>query len=242
MEDLNRILENRPSYTLEGLAKQANTLLQGHGGTEVHDRRVKTEVNPRLIRHYVSENLLDPALREGRKALYSTDHLLQLLALRRMLADGYSSKMIGDSLRQLGRDELIATFEHGATGTAQARTPAEGAIAQKRASARAALDAIRQRTASAQGLGASPQPSSPPSSSATTTAPATPQPTNVGQRPAPASQPASQDISHWERVPLLDGVELHVRSDVRLPTSLADQQALLDYVVQQLVLYAQRRS
>jgi hypothetical protein len=40
----------------------------------------------------------------------------------------------------------------------------------------------------------------------------------------------------------LDGVELHVRSDLRLPDSLEARQKLLDAVIREIVLYAQRRT
>ena len=47
--------------------------------------------------------------------------------------------------------------------------------------------------------------------------------------------------THWERVPLSDGIELHLRSDVRLPDAPSARQRLLDHVIREIVLYAQRR-
>lgn len=239
MPDLDTLLRQRPTFTLEELADAANELLDGLLPRAMSDSRVKAEVNPRLIRHYVSEEMLDPALREGRHAVYTVDHLLQLLALRRLLADGYGSTLIGGSLRDRGRDELRAIAE-GRQLEAQAATsdPGGDEASAARSEARAALDEIRGRASTGRASNRRPRPGPvPPLDLSMLSSP-------TSRRPPTASPSASDPSSEprtWERVPLLDGVELHVRSDLRLPDSMEERQRLLDHVVREIIRYAQRR-
>ena len=47
------------------------------------------EGNERLLRHYVSMGVVDKPSREGRDALYGFRHLVQFVAARRLLAEGF---------------------------------------------------------------------------------------------------------------------------------------------------------
>lgn len=69
-------------------------------------QRPKDEVNPRLVRHYTTQGLLPAALREGRDARYTREHLLALLALRRLMADGLSGKALYAALHEKIVEEL----------------------------------------------------------------------------------------------------------------------------------------
>ncbi|MDR9392444.1 MAG: MerR family transcriptional regulator, partial [Trueperaceae bacterium] len=108
MASLADLLATRPTFTLDELAAAANAHLPAPSAGDARDARVKATVNPRLVRHYVGEALLDPPLREGRHALYTVDHLLQLLALRRLLAHGVTAHAIGTWLRDQEHDALLA--------------------------------------------------------------------------------------------------------------------------------------
>lgn len=280
MPTLDDLLATRPSMSLAELTDTANALLPDYLPDDPVDSRVTDTVNARLIRHYTSEGVLDGASRDGKKAIYFVDHLLQLLALRRLLADGVSAGQIGDALTRLDRDTLRAIAE-GATGPESfpappasepsapassapadsapgpspstpraATTPASAtsSAADRRARASAALAAIRARSGSASSdarrtppdpRGAPSDPHMAPAAPRTPSAPP-PLASSPSTRPLSASTPTDAPSS-WERVPLLDGVELHVRSDVRLPDSPAARQKLLDHVIREIVLYAQRR-
>ena len=48
------------------------------------------EGNERLLRHYVSIGVVDKPAREGRDALYGFRHLVQFVAARRLLAEGFN--------------------------------------------------------------------------------------------------------------------------------------------------------
>lgn len=69
-------------------------------------QRPKDEVNPRLVRHYTTQGLLPAAGREGRDARYTRLHLLSLLALRRLMADGLSGKALYAALNGKVEAEL----------------------------------------------------------------------------------------------------------------------------------------
>jgi len=229
VHELDQLLRDRPRFTLEELAATANAFLEREAQEPTRDARVKTAVNPRLIRHYIGQDLLEPALREGRHAVYTVDHLMQLLALRHLLVEGYPSKLIGESLRALSNESLKETFEGRHDPLAPVAPVDDDAV--WRAAARDTLDAILQRSPSDARVD--------PDTQSSRTTPTTPRPPAPAQRPAASALPT---VDTWERLKLLDGVELHVRSDVRLPASRAVQQRLLDHLIQQIILHAQRRS
>ena len=68
--------------------------------------RAKLEVNARLVRHYATEGVLPKPLKEGVGARYDGDHLVRMLALRRLLAEGYPSAVAGRFLQQHDRERL----------------------------------------------------------------------------------------------------------------------------------------
>lgn len=82
---------------IEALVEEANRWL---GRLLPTDRasRPKDEVNPRLVRHYTTQGLLPAPRREGRDARYGRLHLVALLALRRLMADGLSGKALTAAL------------------------------------------------------------------------------------------------------------------------------------------------
>lgn len=98
---------------IEDLVEEANRWL-AHLLPADRAARPKDEVNPRLVRHYTTQGLLPAPRREGRDARYSRVHLMALLALRRLMADGLGGKALDAALG--GRDEQA--FERLAVGGA----------------------------------------------------------------------------------------------------------------------------
>ena len=78
--------------------------------------RPKDEVNARLVRHYTTEGLLPLPRREGREARYARLHLLSLLALRRLMADGLSGKALIAALNARSEEELAHLAQEGNLG------------------------------------------------------------------------------------------------------------------------------
>lgn len=76
--------------------------------------RPKDEVNARLVRHYTTQGLLPTPWREGREARYGALHLLHLLALRRLMADGLSGKALYAALDGKTPEQLTELISVGA--------------------------------------------------------------------------------------------------------------------------------
>jgi DNA-binding transcriptional MerR regulator len=85
-------------WTLAELADRvADALSSGYGGQQ--SRRVTDVPDTRAIRYYTTLGLLDrPAEMRGRTALYGPRHLWQLVAIKRLQADGRSLATIQHEL------------------------------------------------------------------------------------------------------------------------------------------------
>jgi hypothetical protein len=59
----------------------------------------EVEGNERLLRHYVSLNVVDRPTRQGRDAIYGARHLYQYLTARRLLKQGFGLAKIGEFTR-----------------------------------------------------------------------------------------------------------------------------------------------
>jgi DNA-binding transcriptional MerR regulator len=66
------------------------------------------EGNERLLRHYVSIGVVDKPAREGRDALYGFRHLVQFVAARRLLAEGFHLAKIAKYTAVVPTDALTA--------------------------------------------------------------------------------------------------------------------------------------
>lgn len=77
----------------------------------LHLDQEASEGNERLLRHYVSIAVVDKPSREGRDALYGFRHLLQFVAARRLLADGFSLAQIAKYTAVVPTDALSAYLE-----------------------------------------------------------------------------------------------------------------------------------
>ncbi|WP_221091238.1 MerR family transcriptional regulator [Deinococcus aquaedulcis] len=95
------------SGNLDALVSTANTYLP-HLLPLDKAGRAKDDVNARLVRHYTTERLLDEPLREGREARYTRRHLLQLLALRKLMAAGHGAAALRDTLQFRADPDLEA--------------------------------------------------------------------------------------------------------------------------------------
>jgi len=70
-----------------------------------------TEGNERLLRHYVSMGVVDKPTREGRDALYGFRHLVQFVAARRLLAEGFPLAKIAKYTGTVPTDALTSYLE-----------------------------------------------------------------------------------------------------------------------------------
>ena len=113
--------------------QQGNRVAQANG-------RVRDVPNERLIRWYVTVGLVDPPLsRRGRVARYGPRHLLQLVAIKRRQAEGWSlAEIQGElagvtdaSLAVVARvpDAVLTTGSGAVVARAPARPPAGSTVA-----------------------------------------------------------------------------------------------------------------
>jgi len=223
MNTLQQLAQHHPNWSLEELVQVANELLPQFLPGEKAHTRVREEVTPRLVRHYTSQGLLDEPIKEGREARYTYRHLLQVLLVRRLLMEGYGASVINTLARSKNNVDLEALLQGGAQLTVAPANPALAFLHQ-----------IQQRSPDEVPAHLnSPPPNSPPP------APAAPVPSS----PISASAPASA-TTHWTRLEILPGLELHVRQDFVLPATSQEQHNLLQHLLQRLISIttAKRRS
>jgi DNA-binding transcriptional MerR regulator len=104
-------------WTAEELAALATQAL---GGARVGDGRVTGVPDPRLIRWYTTIGLLDrPTIAAGRVARYGSRHLLQVVAVKRLQAQGMPLAQIQARLAGATDDQLrgVADLPPGLTDT-----------------------------------------------------------------------------------------------------------------------------
>lgn len=132
MKTLRQVAGNDPSWSLDELVAVANELLPQFLPAQRAHTRIREDVTPRLVRHYTSQGRLDEPLKSGRYAVYTYRHLLQVLLVRRLLAEGYGASAIGDLAVSKTDTELEALLEGGVQLTVEAANPALGFLEQIR--------------------------------------------------------------------------------------------------------------
>lgn len=117
-------------WTIDELGERVAGVLLGPGYEGVPSGRVRDVPDLRTIRYYTTVGLLDrPAAMRGRTALYGERHLLQLVAIKRLQAQGLSlaavqERVVGLSSKGLRR--LAAAEGTAARGDVSAPAAASG--------------------------------------------------------------------------------------------------------------------
>jgi DNA-binding transcriptional MerR regulator len=211
-------------WNLHEFVDVANALLPAYLPKDASGRTAD-DVNPRLVRHYATLGLLPEPLKEGREARYRLVHLLHLLVVRKLLADGFSSSAIrqviegrsGDDLQQLLDGAVRVELVPEGAATADPRRAFLRDLRQK-----AGLDpADADVTMNEWRRDPSPSRSEPMGAEPARSEPAR-------SEPARSLRSAASSVFKevpWTRVEMLDGLELHVREDFKLPVNrLGDDQ------------------
>lgn len=215
MKTLQELALAEPHWSLEELVQVANQHLPQFLPEEKAHTRVREDVTPRLVRHYASQGMLDEPLKEGREARYRYRHLLQLLLVRRLLAEGYGASAIDKLAISKTNQELEELLQGGVQLTIAPANPALAFLQQ-----------VQQRQASPA--------QSPPSSPSAIPVPVAPSPAPPPSLEAPSS-------SQWTRVEVLPGLELHIRFDFVYPSSGQEQHNLLQLIRQILLTFGSKR-
>jgi DNA-binding transcriptional MerR regulator len=222
MTTLKQIAQHQPQWSLDEFVKVVNDWLPQILPATKSSSRKRDDVNPRLVRHYATQGLLDEPLKAGREARYTYRHLLQMLVVRRLLAEGMGVSAIGDLMVSKTNAELEALLYGGIQITVSPANPALSYlqdIQQRSRTAGQADPSVRRSRAQ-------PQP----------TSLSTPLSTTEAAIPSAAAPPSSAPVSHrWTRLEVLPGFELHIREDFTLPKSSQEQQNLFRLVRQTLI-------
>jgi hypothetical protein len=160
--------------------------------------------------------VIDRPLRQGREARYTYRHLLQLLVVRRLLPEGYSTAAI-QPITAKANGDLEALLQGGVQLTVEAANPAL-----------AFLQSVQARSApapAAQSKARSKRPSAPAARAMAAPA-AAPAPEGMAPSPSPPAQ--------WRRVTVLPGLEVQVREDFVLPSTPQELENLLQLIAQTL--------
>lgn len=227
MSTLQHIAQQQPEFDLDRFVEVTNHLLPQFLPNQAAGSRGQEPVNSRLVRYYTTQGLLDKPLKRGREARYCYRHLLQLLAVRRLLAEGYSASSISSLIGGQANTVLEDLLQGGVQLTIEAANPALAFLSQ-----------IRDRQEDSTQRSASSKPSRADglvvqgSPNASAPAPAL----NAAHTMSPSSET-------WTRLHLLDGLELHVREDVVLPATAHERDRLLQLIADRLAdLNSSRRT
>ncbi|MEB3337653.1 MAG: MerR family transcriptional regulator [Leptolyngbyaceae bacterium] len=213
MRSLQQFAQDHPSWTLEEFVQITNELLPQFLPESPGNTRVREEVTPRLVRHYSSLSMLDEPIKAGREARYTYRHLLQMLLVRRLLAEGYGASAINQVAIAPDNAELEALLQGGAKLTV---TPANPALAF--------LQQVQHR-----------QPASAPLERMA------PIPVRDAAIQFSPLEPAA--ASRWTRLEVIPGLEIQVRDDFIYPRSPQEQETLLQAIAQLLLTtHPHRRS
>jgi DNA-binding transcriptional MerR regulator len=77
-------------FTLEELAEKVNNDLKNNS----LDNRISKSLSQRRIRDYISKNVIDKGIRDGKNVYYTVTHYEQLIAVRNLQNAGYNDKML----------------------------------------------------------------------------------------------------------------------------------------------------
>ena len=109
MTDLGKIMVPLYKYkdwegTAESLAETAGGLMQGEAGFGEAD----FAPNERLVRDYVARGIVGKPERRGKEAIFGFEQLVQFLACRAMLADGWPLSKIAEDFRHANFEDTLA--------------------------------------------------------------------------------------------------------------------------------------
>lgn len=234
MSALHPIAQQQPEMVLDDFVELTNDLLPQFLPDQGSGNRGQEPVNPRLVRHYTTQGWLDKPLKQGREARYTYRHLLQLLVLRRLLAEGYSASSIGSLIGAQADTALENILQGGVQLTVEAANPALAFLSQ-----------VRDRRPSQR------SPQGPPHSSPHRSPAQRQQPpgaalqdlvdlphlksSDLGELTAGAAGALGDSSPEtWTRIDILDGLELHVRQDFVAPATAHERDTLLQIIADHL--------
>ncbi len=217
-----RLEETRTrDFTLDAFVIACNALLAQHLPDGYDGTRAREDITVRTVRHYAGEGLIDEPQKLGREARYTHRHIVQVLVVRRLMAEGYTSKTIPIITRR-NTAELEAIL-HG-----EAVEPQPGQVQELvRDEALEYIQGIRSRKK----MAAPEERASSKIAEPTPVAPTSAPPTPSAELPEFLRSASSTQMPRpvaWARYELSPGLELSVRDDARVPKSPSERARLLE--------------
>ena len=189
----------------------------------VAGERLGEEITPRTVRLYATEGLIDRPGKDGRRAVYSQRHLLQLLLIRSLARRGLSLTAIAPLAACSDGELLEQLLQLEEPSTHQASHEPLKASSDQQQEALAYLHSLQsERSPSLLPLLGSPL-----SSSAGSQNPRR----SLSSRTAGRSSAAS---SRWHRFSLAPGVELHLSESASIPPAGSRREAWLQRLLERL--------
>lgn len=107
------------------LAQVATTLIVRYSSTPSRGN-VRLLITPRIVRHYLNEDLLgEPTGQMGTATVYNYGNLLRLLAVKKLLVDNWSLLKIRDLLREMDITALENLIRGNRPGSTRSGTQPE---------------------------------------------------------------------------------------------------------------------
>jgi DNA-binding transcriptional MerR regulator len=216
-------LDQNQQWLLAEFVDICNQLLPDYLPDSKTNLKVKEEINPRLVRHYTGQKLLDEPLRSGKYAVYTYRHLLQFLVVRRLLSQGIGAIAINDLITSKTNDQLKGLL----TGGIQINVTT---VHPGLTNSNAALDYLknlkkgktnnREREDNSFSL----------------------KEDNLNFSQSEIKQVISKNQeTNWTRIEVLEGLEIHLRSDFVYPNSIKEQENLQQFMWQKLTKIFNRK-
>lgn len=207
------------------LADAAEQILRA-GGASQEKATVTDYPNERTIRYYMTEGLLPPSVeKRGSTSVYGYQHLLSLLVIKKLQADGLPISIIRQLITGKSEDELKALLGDKPVDDS-GREPVAGS----------AKDTAEEISF------ARPMMSAPPAASEPTTRPPEKNAareyleglllsrSSGTQSPAAPQSAAPPHTNSWRREEVSPGLELHIRDDYQVPGGYRNMKKLLQLI------------
>ena len=199
---------------VEELTTAAQSLIERYS-TEPARGNVRLSLTPRIVRHYLSEDLLgEPTGQAGTSLVFNYGNLLRLLAVKKLLAEHWSVVKIKEFMTALDIMALEQLVNGALVSSRQpARSPQKTVVTRESVSV---PHATLRRPADPAATNAQPRP---------TSFLASPQPPPLASLAVESARRAERAATEW--IELTTGLEIKVRRSFRPPRTEQERERLV---------------
>ncbi len=237
--NLETLEQNHEEWLIDDFVEVANQLLPRYLSEIKGNTKVKEEINPRLVRHYTSQKLIDEPIRKNRYAFYNYRHLLQFLLVRRLLSDGIGAAAIGDLLTTKTNKELKSLLIGGIQIHLTTVHPAVTETANN-----PALAYLTNLKREKQNHSPTTNQSTKKTRSYSNKAAINHNLANIPENKTLENDKSSRLLSNssqWTHLEVLEGLELHIRDDFAYPSSIKEQESLNQHLIHIFTQWLKRK-